>query len=208
MKANLNILIFFLIFNINLSFGQTSLNYFNANQVASNIELNWQSDTEMNIDFYSIERSIDSINYSLIQNITGSGSSPTQLNYSYTDISSFTDNCYYYRLKANHFNGFYQYLDTVKICYNSLSTSISDLKVNLFYNVYPIPITNGLLNIELSEHEHCTLNIINQVGQVTLTLNNIKKKTSINCDKLKKGLYYLQLVKNNGQTSIEKFIVE
>ena len=208
MKTKIYLLTLVAIFSVKFSSGQVILNYFNGNQSTSNIDLTWQSANEMNMDFYSVERGLDSINYTLIQNITASGNSNIPHTYSYTDISSFADTCYYYRIMATAYNGVYQYLDTVKICYNSALTSIADVTVNLFYNVYPNPVTNGLLNIESTEYENCTLNILNQIGQNALTIKTISKKTLIDCSKFNSGLYYLQLVKINGQTSTEKFIVD
>ena len=69
-----------------------------------NIVFKWTTATETNNDFFTIQRSIDGINFIEIGTIDGAGTSSSTLNYSYTDYNSF-NGISYYRLKQTDYNG-------------------------------------------------------------------------------------------------------
>jgi hypothetical protein len=76
--------------------------------------LSWVSVSETNNDYYTLERSIDGINWDIISNIDGAGSSNTPILYEYKDYSKI--NSYnYYKLKQTDFNGVYKYFNIIVI---------------------------------------------------------------------------------------------
>lgn len=208
MKTKIHLLTLAVIFVAKFTSAQTIINSYSGSQSSTNINISWQSSSEINMDFYTVERSLDSINYNIVQNVNAGGNSNTQNNYSYSDTGTFADTCYYYRLKATQFNGQSQYIDTIQVCYNSLVASAIELNSILNINIYPNPVKNGLLNIELPENENYNLNIFNQLGQEVSAINIVTKKISIDCSKFNSGVYYVQIINNNGQSNTVKFIVE
>jgi hypothetical protein len=78
--------------------------YFNAVCKNDIVSLNWSTASEINNDYFSIEKSHDGLTFENIGNIQGAGNSNSILNYSYSDANPFTD-ISYYRLKQTDFNG-------------------------------------------------------------------------------------------------------
>jgi len=64
----------------------------------------WTTVTELNNDFFTVERSRDGIAFSAIGNADGAGNSVAQLDYSFTDREPYTG-LSYYRLRQTDFDG-------------------------------------------------------------------------------------------------------
>ena len=62
---------------------------------------------------------------------------------------------------------------------------------NEFFNIYPNP-TTGLLNVFGNFNEETSVKIINNIGQVVLSLKTLNNLT-IDLSDLKKGLYFVKL---------------
>ncbi|MEM9051146.1 MAG: PA14 domain-containing protein [Bacteroidota bacterium] len=78
------------------------------------IELSWQTATEINNDYFTIERSMDASNWEILGFVSGSGNSNVVLSYSSLDGNPFTG-LSYYRLKQTDFDGYYSYSDVVLV---------------------------------------------------------------------------------------------
>ncbi len=79
------------------------------------VYLNWQTATETNNDFFSIERSIDAQSFESIGTIKGAGNSNTIRNYTYSDNLISRINTLYYRLKQTDYNGQFSYSKTLSV---------------------------------------------------------------------------------------------
>ena len=90
---------------------------FTASLEGSNAILNWITASEINSDYFEIERSLDGINFESISMIDGAGNSNHQL--SYSDIDYNVDllgvSVFYYRLKQTDFDGSYSYSQIVPL---------------------------------------------------------------------------------------------
>jgi len=71
-------------------------------------ELSWQTSSEVNNDYFEVEKSTDGVIYSTIGVVNGAGNSNTVLNYSFQDFNN-DDGLVYYRLKQVDFNGSQSY---------------------------------------------------------------------------------------------------
>ncbi|MGZ3862817.1 MAG: T9SS type A sorting domain-containing protein [Bacteroidia bacterium] len=80
----------------------------------NNAVINWSTRTEINNDYFQIERSRDALNYELVARINGAGNTTVQQNYSYSDNSYQTEKPYY-RLKQVDFNGADKYYPAINI---------------------------------------------------------------------------------------------
>lgn len=69
-----------------------------------NVVLNWTTASEINNNFFTIERSADGITFQGIGTINGAGNSTSTLYYMFSDNQSFTNGAYY-RLKQTDYNG-------------------------------------------------------------------------------------------------------
>lgn len=78
--------------------------YFSAKARNSLVDLNWATATETNNEFFTVERSIDSFNFELLNYAEGAGSSKIRHEYHMTDESP-KPGLSYYRLSQTDFDG-------------------------------------------------------------------------------------------------------
>lgn len=166
----------------------TELTSFKAKKTANNdVKLDWQTATEINNDYFTIERSVDGINWEVVEIRNGAGNSTAILNYEALDESPYR-NTSYYRLKQTDFDGKYSYSQTesINLLENQLESNVE---------IYPNP-TNGLITIEGNSFELEDIKIYNYLGQnVTchsMITENHEEKVVIDLYNLSKGIYYLK----------------
>lgn len=81
-----------------------SLINFNVDCNGISVNIDWTTASELNNDFFSIERSLDGVNFSKIATIAGAGNSNQPRTYHYFDNFS-SKNAVYYRLSQTDYNG-------------------------------------------------------------------------------------------------------
>ena len=160
--------------------------YFNARlQNESTVLLNWETATEINNDYFTIEKSNDAINWKSIGEIKGAGNSSQSINYSYRDYKLLSG-ISYYRLKQIDFDGQYTYSQVEVIDLN---------RPNNFVNIYPNPASKQIV-VEGSEEEISTIKIYNVLSkelsdQAVITKEN-DQRIIINLENFSPGLYYIK----------------
>jgi hypothetical protein len=164
------------------------------------VELKWATATEINNDYFTIERSTDAINFKSIYKTPGAGNSTQTLNYQAVDDAPLKG-VSYYRLKQTDFDG--------KTTY-SQSETVSIQEDFSIQSLYPNPATNQL-NIAINQLQEglVELSIVDVIGQVVykedkhLTIQ--KNILNIDLSNLPSGMYILMI---NGSRSAyqNKFI--
>jgi hypothetical protein len=91
-----------------------SLLYFTGKNNEDNILLSWATATEINNDHFTIERSVDGIEFEFVTMLRGSGNSDVTINYSFTDEHPH-NGLSYYRLVQTDFDGSTTYYDPVAV---------------------------------------------------------------------------------------------
>jgi hypothetical protein len=72
--------------------------------------LHWQTASELNNNYFDVERSYDAIHWEWVGNVTGNGTTNQLTDYNFTDKSIATSqNTPYYRLKQVDFDGAFEY---------------------------------------------------------------------------------------------------
>lgn len=104
---------------------------FEATAHENQVDLNWTTASEINNDYFTVERSKDAINFEACGTVDGAGTSLVQLNYKLTDVSPYHD-ISYYRLKQTDFDGTYKYSNTIAI-------NIKNVEI---LNFFPNPTTS------------------------------------------------------------------
>jgi hypothetical protein len=169
---------------------------FDAECENQNITLEWSTASETNNDFFTIERSVDGVNWEIISTISGAGNSNSIMNYSFIDISNSFE-VSYYRLKQTDFDGNFKYssIITAKNCVQDF-TELS---------LYPNP-ANEFLNvsIKLPEDRIVSISILNLHGKTIYYSESYQSKIVFE-DKLD-GIYILQ-VELDTKMIVEKFVV-
>lgn len=101
------------------------------------VELAWKTAVEINNDYFTIERSIDAINWEEVERIDGAGDSNMVLSYFVTDNNPY-QGVSYYRLKQTDFDRKFKYSETRRIDLQRLLPVV---------NIYPNP-ASDIVTIE------------------------------------------------------------
>jgi len=108
---------------------------FTASPKNNGIKIDWITSSEINNDYFTIEKSINGITFEEIAKIEGAGNSNNQLSYSYTDEDPFAGNSYY-RLKQTDFDGKFERFKLTSVYYDPKT---SEAQVNCDIKVQPNP---------------------------------------------------------------------
>ncbi len=153
------------------------------------VVLSWITQTEINNDFFTIERSADGFNWEEVKRLKGAGNSNTSITYNEVDevpLSGIS----YYRLKQTDFNGDFSYSAIQTVSFNS-ENEIA---------IYPNPV-NDVLTIK-NLCGNCLINIYNSNGQLIYTGTN----SSINTSLWNNGLYNVVVINEKGIKHSERII--
>jgi hypothetical protein len=170
---------------------------FSGNCDGNATTLKWSIATETNNDFFSVEKSIDGIGYSVIGSIDGAGNSLQTLNYSFNDDNP-KEGISYYRLKQTDLDGKYKYSDVISVSCNQIRSE------NII--VYPNPASNNV-TIELPGNDQTfPLEIINARGQIIYS-GTITNKINLPTNELISGIYFIKIT-TEYDVLTDKIIIE
>ncbi|MBL4592514.1 MAG: T9SS type A sorting domain-containing protein [Flavobacteriales bacterium] len=165
---------------------------FNANCVDGRVKLDWATLSEINNDYFTIEKSTDAINFEEVTIISGAGNSSNVISYSWNDDNPLGGNTYY-RLKQTDFNGEHSYSELV--------TTSCKTKGDL--TLYPNPST-GIFSLEYfsEKDEEITIEIYNMAGQLVQqkTYYELPKgmsKTDVDLGEIDNGIYFVYFSTSN-----------
>jgi len=96
-------------------------------------DLNWVTMTEINNDYFIVERSLDGEQFEFLHEVEGAGTSSIINSYTFSD-ENFQPTINYYRLKQTDFDGKFTYSDLISID-NRIVTKSIDRIVNLYGQV-------------------------------------------------------------------------
>jgi len=102
---------------------------FEGRKNARSNELNWVTMTEINNDYFIVERSVDGEIFEFLHEVEGAGTSSIINSYTFSD-ENFQPTINYYRLKQTDFDGKFSYSDLITID-NRIVTKSIDRIVNL-----------------------------------------------------------------------------
>ena len=101
------------------------------------VDLTWQTASEHNNDFFTVERSADIFNFEPIANMDGAGNSTVLLSYATQDLHPL-NGVSYYRLKQTDFDGAFEYSDLRVVILGADDEML----------VFPNPSSTGLINFQ------------------------------------------------------------
>lgn len=90
------------------------LTYFTVSQKGQDIVFEWETASETNNDFFTIEYSIDGINFHELTTIAGSGTTSEATSYNYV-WNADESGLFYFRLKQTDYNGEFSYSKVVAL---------------------------------------------------------------------------------------------
>jgi autotransporter-associated beta strand protein len=162
------------------------------------VNLNWSTATELNNNYFTVEKTKDGRNFEFVANVPGAGKSTTLKKYVAQDEKPY-QGVSYYRLKQTDFDGKFKYS---KIAVVDFLNDEYDLRI------YPNP-TNAIITIEFLEQlspQSTLVSLTNVYGQ-QLSLNQIISKNQIKVDlsSLPSGIYFIGITL--GEKTIARKIV-
>ncbi len=166
-----------------------SLIEFKGEAISNGILLQWSTASELNNDYFKIERSSDGLNYSEIGNVNGAGNSDDLTSYQFVDNSSGSV-VNYYRLSQFDFDGQHEILGTIRV---EAVKRLSGLVV-----IYPNP-TSSSLQIQ---HESGVLPsqiiVYDFAGaRYQVPVKHSNEKSVLDFSNLRSGTYSIQIHFNN-----------
>lgn len=173
------------------------LTSFEAKAVNNSVELNWRTATELNNDFFTLERSRDGIEFETVSVVNGAGNSTRSIDYSETDISPYSGTSYY-RLKQSNFDKTYTYSEI-------RSVKMEEKRVRL--NFYPNPVQGDLYVTSEQDVNADVISILDSRGaEISVTKVNINEKM-VKISGLISGMYFFVYTDGKFKTS-QKLIVD
>jgi len=169
------------------------------------IDLNWSTASEINNDYFIIEKSYDAIQWYEVTRVTGSGNSSEIKKYQYLDKVDLLNKNIYYRLIQVDFDG------RINI-YNTISSSCDGIASSFSYSIYPNPANDNInISIHSTDAISCKFIINNDLGQQIETREIIAEKGinefSINTSNYALGVYYISIISNNTVYPFKQFVI-
>ena len=134
---------------------------FDATLRSNVVDLIWSTASEINNDYFTLERSVNAIEFESIARIKGMGNSNVINNYSFTDYEPYYG-INYYRLRQTDYDG----KNTVS---NIISVNLKPISLPLSFVVYPNPVSKGenptLKISDFKAEKEVIVVVINMPGQ-------------------------------------------
>lgn len=170
---------------------------FDATCNDSKVELNWVTASEINNDYFIVEKSYDAVNYFELTTIKGNGNSNKTNYYSSYDMSP-SNGVTYYRLKQVDYNSGVNYHNTVSVNCNANEFEVTQWRFN----------TNSLtFNVSTTIDENLTIFLYDYSGKLVESEfkkiyegNNLLRLNNLN---LASGIYLLSIVGEFNSYSIK-----
>jgi hypothetical protein len=160
------------------------------------VKISWTTQSELNNDYFDVERSLDGESFTKITSAQGAGTT-TQIHYYSTDDNNAPAGTIYYRLKQVDFDGTYTYSEVDKVD-NPYATPV---------NVYPNPASNSF-SINLNGLVLTSFSLIDMTGrEIKIPTSVDPLKITANTTELVTGIYIVRIVLN-GQLYRLKVLVE
>ena len=191
-------------FGIGLGFSTLPIELldFKANCNSKEIVIAWETVSETNNDYFTLERSQDAVKFEEITRINGAGNSNSELAYSFVDESIMPNTTYFYRLSQTDFDG-------TSVTFKPVYASCDEEIVDCQFAVYPNPFRSNLF-VSSNCLGTSQIRVFDARGAVvkydSMDDQNLEK---INFSELEPGLYYIQIIDENGKQhnfKVEKVI--
>ena len=174
----------------------------NADNTAT---VKWNTENENNINYYTIEHSVDAVNFSTVTQQLPTANNFGNPYYNFLHAGAVAGNNWY-RVKSNAINGSVQYTSIVKLGPVALVENPS-------ITIYPNPATKGTVNIYFTNKPTGTyqLKITNKLGQILhvetiqLQSTNLQKTIKFNAAA---GIYDATIIEANNNTYTIPFLIK
>ncbi len=168
------------------------------------VSVKWTTASEINNDYFEVQRSLDGINFTTINTTIGAGNSSNIINYAYDDIAPIYENTSYYRLKQVDFDGYLSYSNIEAI------NPPSDIN---FISVYPNPSTDYFSFLVFSSVDtEILISVYNNLGQLVYSTSCYTTagvtNRRVDVSKLVSGSYIVSITTENNRIIQKQFLTK
>ncbi len=181
---------------------------FNAsyNQSNKTVDLEWQTASETNNDYFTLERSVDGQQWNAIKEVDGAGNSNSSIVYNDVDPTPLVGTSYY-RLKQTDFDGAFSY--------SEISVVKTNVDNEFSITAYPNPINGNSFTINfsgLSGKDNYNVSLRNLLGELVYSnsflLNSKNPSAMVDLQtQLPSGTYIL-CASNGSKKSFQKLMIK
>lgn len=174
-----------------------NLLYFKAEQKESTVLFSWATATEINNDYFTIENSVDGINFNVVERVSGAGNIDYIKKYTLTQYSP-EIGIQYYRLKQTDYDGKFTYSPTqvLKVKGNSEALYIQAISPNPFmsnFNINYSVLRSGEVDIELSKYSGQLI----QRNKIFATAGH-NLFSFVDTENIPRGIYFVRMSGEDG----------
>jgi hypothetical protein len=179
----------YLTIGINSVVTPIELKEFELHPIDDKVEIKWVTATELNNDYFNIERSSNGTDWSSLVKIDGAGSSNQELTYHFTDIMPF-QRASYYRLKQTDFDGQYSYSAVRYVTFDMIKDEIS---------IFPNPVSlNEELIIKSNNEPIVQVRIFHATGRLVDARYQIDGRiTRVDVEGMSSGIHLVEVESEN-----------
>lgn len=178
------------------------LTTFTAEKRVQDVQISWSTATEINNDYFIVERSVDGVQYTGLTQIKGHGTSLTRHDYFWSDRRPGPGQ-WYYRLKQVDLDGQYSYSPIVTVNLEGESTGS---------RVYPNPLTGTTITLQRQASCEGEMQVdiisLDQTVQSHQFFHQQKggNQWEISLPNIQPGIYFLRF-RDDHQTEVIRFCV-
>jgi hypothetical protein len=166
--------------------------------------LNWATASEINNDYFEVQRSSDGNEFVELGKVIGRGTTNLTSLYGFEDRTLLKGNNYY-RLKQFDFDGKSSYSNVIILNYDGATP------LSVF--VYPNPTSSQNVNLELINPttESVTIRILDMTGRAsffsTISAEELKSTIAIKAEDMKSGIYVVEVVQGT-QRIVKRLVIQ
>lgn len=187
-----------------VTFSDNILNFTGA-AAPEGVKLYWRTSSEVNNDYFTLERSTDGLNFEALDNVDGSGNTQQAVQYTYIDESP-AQGINYYRLSQTAFDG-------CQKTYDPISVKLGETKLALsVVNVYPNPFNGDFLLTYRSDNKtNTTVEILNADGK-SIYSEMLQSDSGVNVYdftnkiNLNQGIFFVTLAQGKTKTEAIRIV--
>jgi len=180
--------------------------YFKANWINEDIALDWRTASELNNDYFTIERSVDGIEFAELARVKGQGTKPSETTYQYMDEQPLIGRSYY-RLRQTDFDN--------KFTFSNIVMAEQKLNQNPEVSVYPNPVDAESLRIQLKGYkpgDDVMMRLTDIMGREIITHSlsvdsTGSKEIEINRSRFTSGVFLITVTKGWSKT-VAKIVIK
>lgn len=160
---------------------------FSADMIDQLVQLNWTTASELNNDYFFIQRSANGTEFENIGKVQGAGTKSSTTHYQFVDENPLPDVAYY-RLRQTDFDGKTSFSSVVSVDRSDISG----------FGIYPNPVSYGT-DVKLSRKGNYV--VINNLGVIVMKLTN---SNSLEISSLAPGVYSIR----NASGSVKRLVIQ